>query len=344
MRRAGKSRTEEVMKTIGFRHVYGPVPSRRLGRSLGVDLVPYKTCTFDCIYCQLGRTTNRTLQRRYYVPAEEILEELDRKLSEGNPPDYVTLAGSGEPTLHSGLEEIIRRVKALTSVPVVVLTNGSLLWMTEVRDALMEADVVVPSLDAGDEVGFRKVNRPVAGIRFHQMVEGMISFTRRFSGEVWLEVFLLEGINDSPVEVGKMAKTAQRMGPTRIQLNTVARPPAERFARPVSSDRLQELKALFPGRVEIVCDVAPAGSALSTLSGARDAEIRALLHRRPCTAGDVAAGLGIHMAEVLKHLSCLVDAGEVKAVDVSGDTFYLAVDLLAGSALEPEKTETGKEG
>ena len=146
-----------------FKHVYGPVPSRRLGRSLGVDAITFKSCPFDCVYCQLGRTTNCTLERREYVPTAEILDEVRRKLDTGDIPQYVSFAGSGEPTLHSGLGEIIRGIKAMTDVPVVVFTNGSLLWRPDVRDDLLAADVVIPSLDAGGAALLEKVNRPHPG-------------------------------------------------------------------------------------------------------------------------------------------------------------------------------------
>jgi len=145
-------------------YIYGPVPSRRLGRSLGVDLVPFKTCTFDCVYCQLGRTTNRTMERKEWVPLEPVLTQLEAKLD--LKPDYITLAGSGEPTLYSKMSELIIRIKELTDVPVAVLTNGSLLWIPEVRDALLSADLVVPSLDAGSSELFRYVNRPHTNIEF----------------------------------------------------------------------------------------------------------------------------------------------------------------------------------
>ena len=160
----------------GFKHVYGPVPSRRLGRSLGVDALTFKSCSFDCVYCQLGRTTNHTAERKEYIPTAEILDEVRRKLENGDRPEYISFAGSGEPTLHSGLGDIIRGIKAMTDVPVVVFTNGSLLWMPEVRADLAAADVVIPSLDGGDAALLDKVNRPVATLDFNRIVEGLIAF------------------------------------------------------------------------------------------------------------------------------------------------------------------------
>jgi wyosine [tRNA(Phe)-imidazoG37] synthetase (radical SAM superfamily) len=234
------------------RYVYGPVPSRRLGRSLGVDLVPFKVCSYDCVYCQLGRTTTKTVERKDWVPLEDVLEELRGELASSAPCDFIGLAGSGEPTLHSGIGEAIRAIREMTRIPVAVLTNGSLLWRDDVQEDLLEADVVMPSLDAGDGRLFRWVNRPAEEISFDRMVGGLVSFTKRFHGEVWLEVLLLDGVTAAASQVAKLAELVRRIAPARVQLSTVARPPAELFARPVPDARLQALAGLFPGRVDVL--------------------------------------------------------------------------------------------
>lgn len=172
-----------------MRHVFGPVPSHRLGRSLGIDVVPYKTCSYNCIYCQLGRTTCKTIERQERVGWELILDELRRSLD--TRPDYITFSGSGEPTLYAGLGELIERIKSVTSVPIAVLTNGSLLWRPDVRQDLQQADLVIPSLDAGDELHFQGVNRPHRSLSLEQVVEGLIAFRREFSGKYWLEVLVV---------------------------------------------------------------------------------------------------------------------------------------------------------
>ena len=170
-------------------YVFGPVPSRRLGRSLGVDLVPLKTCSYDCIYCQLGRTTCKTIERKEWVPLDAVLNELEGKLS--TRPDYITLSGSGEPTLYSRLDEVIERIKSITDIPVAVLTNGSLLWQEDVQQQLAAADLVMPSLDAGDPATFHLVNRPHEALTFEKMLSGLIAFRQHFHGRYWLEVLLL---------------------------------------------------------------------------------------------------------------------------------------------------------
>ncbi|MDD5451901.1 MAG: radical SAM protein [Desulfovibrionales bacterium] len=319
------------MSAGGFQHVYGPVASRRLGRSLGIDLVPFKTCTYDCVYCQLGRTTNKTLERKEYVPVKDVLVELGQKLAVGDVPDYISLAGSGEPTLNSGIGDLIRKIKGLTDIPVAVLTNGSLLWMSEVQDALMTADLVLPSLDAGDESLFRYVNRPHESISFEQMVDGVVSFSKRFPGELWLEVLLLGGVTGIPAEVEKIAAIIRQIRPARVQLNTVVRPPSEEFAFPLSSDQLLTLKGLFPDQVDIISENERDLSQATALSGSRNEDVLALLGRRPCTFADVASGLGIHITEAVKQLDALKSAGKVTTVLVDGRVFYTVIGSTEAS-------------
>ena len=222
-----------------MRYIFGPVPSRRLGRSLGVDLVPFKTCTYDCIYCQLGRTTNKTVERREWVPLDDVLAELKDKLA--TSPDYITLSGSGEPTLHSRIGEVIEQIRSLTDVPVAVLTNGSLLWQEDVRRQLVTADLVVPSLDAGNRTVFQVVNRPHPDISFEKLLEGLAAFRNEYGGMYWLEVFVLAGYTAIPAEAQKLAECVRRIAPDRVQLNTVTRPPAEDYAMAVDRQRLEEL-------------------------------------------------------------------------------------------------------
>jgi wyosine [tRNA(Phe)-imidazoG37] synthetase (radical SAM superfamily) len=312
------------MNEAKFHHVYGPVPSRRLGRSLGIDLVPFKTCTYDCVYCQLGRTTNKTLDRNEYIAVDEVLDELDWKLAVGTAPNFITLAGSGEPTLHAGVGGLIEEIKRRTSIPVAVLTNGSLLWMPEVREALSEADLVLPSLDAGDEHWFRYVNRPHWEIPFEKMVEGLIEFTEHFPRSVWLEVFLLAGITGIPVEVEKIATLVRRIRPERVQLNTVFRPPAEKFACSVPRDQMEGFKNLFTGKVEVISESEQDESDALSCHETTNADILALLRRRPCTVQDVSAGLGLPAGEAARRLRALNQQGAIIPVGKKDAIFYEA--------------------
>lgn len=304
-----------------FKYVYGPVPSRRLGRSLGIDLVPFKTCTYDCVYCQLGRTTNKTMERKEYIAVPAILSELERKLSEGDVPDVISLSGSGEPTLNAALGDVIAGIKKMTKIPVAVLTNGSLLWMPEVRDALMEADLVLPSLDAGDEFMFQYVNRPHEDLSLKRIAGGLVEFTARFPREVRLEVMLLAGATGVLSEVKKIATLAGRIAPARIQLNTPCRPAAEDFAMPLSIPQLRALKEALPGNVEIIAEYGWAH--LISASGKNgEADLLGLIGRRPCTLEDVADGLGLHLNEALKELDRLTALGEIERILTSSGCYY----------------------
>jgi len=310
------------MGTKKFKHIYGPVASRRLGRSLGIDLVPHKTCSYDCIYCQLSRTTHKTVERREYVPTNDALEELREKLSAGVPCDYISLAGCGEPTLHSSIGKIIENIKEMTKIPVAVLTNGSLLYIPEVRDSLMKADLVIPSLDAGDGDMFQYVNRPHKDISFDLMVNGLIDFTRQFSGQVWLEVLLISGVTGMAAEVKKIASWAKKIGADKVQLNTVNRPAVEDYACAVEKKQMEKLAGLFSGTVEIIGGAQSANIPEETYRDAADGDILSLLTRRPSTLSGICAGLGLHPHEAAKKLQHLVEDGLVTTRRADHDLFY----------------------
>ncbi|MDY7010804.1 MAG: radical SAM protein [Planctomycetota bacterium] len=291
-----------------YKHLYGPVPSRRLGRSLGVDLVPFKVCSFDCIYCQLGRTTMHTARRDVYAPTDEILDELADKLDSGLTCDYITLAGSGEPTLHKDMGRIVLAIKSMTDIPLALLTNGSLLSDPEVRSALSQVDLVVPSLDAGDFETFEKVNRPCPEITFQSLVAGLKAFRQEYPGEIRLEVFLVAGINDSESQVQKIKAIIDEIGFDHIEINTATRPPVEEYVRAVDAERLDRLcKILGPNATVIA-----AHTLLSERAGAvsRD-DILAMLARRPCTIEELAEGLNCHRWEVAKLVGQLTEEGKI---------------------------------
>ncbi|NMC69029.1 MAG: radical SAM protein [Myxococcales bacterium] len=308
-------------------HVYGPVWSRRLGRSLGVDLVPYKVCSYDCVYCQLGRTTRKTVRRGEFAPVGEVLADVRRALASGPAPDFLSLAGSGEPTLHAGLGELIAALRRRTTIPVAVLTNGSLLLRPDVRRELARADLVLPSLDAGDARTFRRVNRPHPSLRFDEMVEGLAEFTAGFAGTVWLEVFLLDGWTTMPAQVARLADLARRIAPARVQLNTVARPPADPRAVAVPHAALLRIARAFDGPVDLLVDRPGARRPRRPRKddAVTAAAVLELLRRRPCTVEGIAAGLGLSPDESVRQVEALVGAGRVRAVRRGGALFYAAV-------------------
>lgn len=300
--------------------VFGPVPSRRLGRSLGIDLVPLKTCSLDCVYCQLGRTTSLTIRRGRWVDVDAVVEQLADRLDSN--PDWITLSGSGEPTLHADLAALIERIKKLTDVPVAVLTNGTLLHRRDLREELHAIDLLVPSLDAGDDRTFARVNRPHPGLSFEQAYEGLIAARADLPAEFWLEVFLVPGLNDTGRPLDALVAAADRVGADRVQLNTATRPPAESFVRPLPEGRLREIAGLFNPAAEIAADFA--GHGRSAAFAASREQILAMLQRRPCRPIDLADGLGMHVNEVLKHLRVLRVDGRIEPVLRNGATWYHA--------------------
>lgn len=310
-----------------FKYVFGPVPSRRLGRSLGVDVVPYKTCTYDCTYCQVGRTTVSTIERRPFVPLDAVLDEVRRRLEAGAAPDYITISGSGEPTLYAGLGPLIRGIKAMTDTSVAVITNGSLLWMPEVREDLALADLVVPSLDAGTANMWQQVDRPANGLDFDRMVDGLATFRDGFKGQIWLEVFLLGNANGVESEVRLLAGHVKRIRPDRIQINTVARPPADSDAQAVPKEELERFALLFDPPAEVIADFTGAHEQAEAIASSED--VLDLLRRRPCSLEDIAQGMRIHRHEASKYVGHLLEEGRIHS-EKRGDTLYYVAEPHGG--------------
>lgn len=306
---------------ISLKYVFGPVPSRRLGKSLGIDLVPLKTCSFNCIYCQLGRTTNQTIERKAYVPGKKVIEELEEKLSNlSSLPDFITFSGSGEPTLNSEIGELISGIKRLTKVPIAVLTNGSLLHLETVRNALLQADLVIPSLDAASPQLWKFINRPHHSLRFSQILSGLKDFRQEFAGQVWLEVMLCAGINDGPREMKRLKEAMEWIDPDRVQLNTVIRPPAEEFAHPLSFNGLKKVKNLLGKEVEIISEFNRGDGDIS--GHIKEEEVINLLKRRPCTAEEISKALGYKLPSLYRVLKKLRDNQIISYQLFSGRGYY----------------------
>ena len=308
--------------THNKKYLYGPVPSRRLGRSLGVDIVPFKVCTLDCVYCQLGRTSKKTVERKDYVPVEAVVAELKARLEEGLEADFVTISGSGEPTLNSRLGELIDGIKKITDIPVAIVTNGTLLYREDVRADCAKADVVVPSLDAGDEAAFQKVNRPYKDISIEKLVDGLSAFRKEFSGQIWLEVFLVEGLNTDTAEIDKIKGLIKRIRPDKVQLNTAVRPTADPAVKKVDAEKMELIARQIGQGCEVVADLPPHHGGKHTHSRAED--ILSMLKRRPCSLNDICSGLGIHHNEALKHITHLQHQGLIGCEEKNGKTFFKA--------------------
>jgi len=298
------------------------VPSRRLGRSLGIDIVPLKHCTLDCVYCQLGRTTQKTIERRDYVPVEAVLAELRDTLKKGLKADFITISGSGEPTLNSRLGDLIDGIKKITDIPVAIMTNGTLLYREDVRADCAKADLVVPSLDAGDEAAFRKVNRPHRDISIEKLVDGLVTFRKEFPGRIWLEVFLVEGLNTDIAEIDRIKGLIKRIRPDKVQLNTAVRPTADPAIKKVDAEKLEIIARQIGDGCEVVADLPPRHS-IKDMHGTSE-DILSMLKRRPCSLSDISSGLGIPPNEALKHITELQHRGLIDSEVKNDRTFFKA--------------------
>jgi wyosine [tRNA(Phe)-imidazoG37] synthetase (radical SAM superfamily) len=258
-----------------------------------------------------------------YFPASSIMEEIDRWLKSPTEIDFITLSGSGEPTLHTGLGDIIEHVKKITSIPIAVLTNGALFFDSRVREEVSKADLIIPSLDCGDEEMFQRINRPHENISFQELVEGLIHLREEYRGRIWLEVFLVKGINTIGSQVEKISSWAKRIRPDKVQLNTVDRPPAEAFVGKPSKEELLKISKAFNGDVEILSSLMERKLEIDTkrVSSIPDV-ILSILRRRPCRIGDLLNGLEVERGEILNHISLLIGKGLIEEKYQDGEIFY----------------------
>jgi wyosine [tRNA(Phe)-imidazoG37] synthetase (radical SAM superfamily) len=330
-----------------FRHLYGPVPSRRLGRSLGIDLVPHKVCSYNCIYCQIGKTTKQTLSRREYVPTREILDEVETFLSEEGDTaiDHFSLAGSGEPTLHSEIRFILEGIKHRSSVPVAVITNGSLLWEEKVQQDLLLADVILPSLDAVSPEIFKKIDRPHPKLSLERVVEGMVVFRKVFKGQIWLEILMCKGVNDGDEELARMKEVVDRIRPDQIHLNTVVRPPSETWAVPLTHHDMERIRDFFGEKATIISefDRHPASASGQDVPE----EIVRILRRRPLSLSDLSTGMGIDSSALERHLASLLEKKRIKARSFGKAVYYEILGDLDSCNVpgeEPPVKEDGMKG
>ncbi len=304
------------------KHIFGPVPSRRLGISLGIDIIPFKTCTLDCIYCECGKTTNHTSERRSFFAPDELILEFRELMEEKIHLDYITFSGSGEPTLNSDIGYLIKEMKKLSSFPVAVLTNGTLLHRTDVQKDLLEADLLLPSLDAVSEDVFAKINKPVKGISAEKVVEGLKTFSRIYKGEIWLEVFISGGINDSKEELDRIKDAIKKISPARVQLNSLDRPPAYHGTKPAGHDILEKIVNDWSDLpVEIIKRVGTREEITSFSKNLENSILNTIV-RRPLTIDDLITLTGKNRLELLKYLDVLEKEKKVKPEIVGDRIFY----------------------
>lgn len=330
----------------GYKVVYGPVPSRRLGRSLGVGPIPFKTCDYSCVYCQLGRTTHMTIERKDFFPPQAILKEIEQAIEVNEHwIDFVTFVGEGEPTLCRSIGWLIRKTKEITDIPIAVDTNGSLLYQADVRVDISEADIVMPSLDAGTAGTFRKINRPHRELDFEAVVRGMEKFRREYSGEIWMEVMLVKGLNDTGEELEAIKSILERIEPDRTYLNVPIRPPAEPWAVPPDKEAIALADAILSevNTVEITTEETGEFSTRGFTSP--EEAIMAILRRHPMREEQVIATLKrLKQSNTEDCLARLYESGRIKRVSYRNNLFWVTVEERRGKGKGKGKGKPGGGG
>ena len=306
-----------------YKYLFGPVPSRRLGMSLGVDLVPHKVCSLDCVYCECGATTKLTLDRKEYILYDKVTKELKDFFTHNPDPDYITFSGSGEPTLNSRIGDVLSFIKnKKPKIPVAVLTNGTLLNREDVRQEIMNADVVLPSLDAAVQTSFAKINRPVKSINVDEYINGIATFSKEFKGEIWLEILIIPGYNDSKQDLKLLKKAIQKINPDKVQLNTLDRPGTVSGLKPADYNQLQSIIDFWQLKnVEIIASV-PERKEVKSYRNDIETAILETIARRPCTLDDLHKLLGTHINEINKYLGVLEEQKKIKNVRLERGVFY----------------------
>ncbi len=318
-------------------HTFGPVPSRRLGQSLGIDPIPLKTCNWNCVYCQLGRSRPLINIRKDYFPPEEIVSQVEKALQthDQDEIDWITFVGSGETTLHASLGSMIRQVKELTQKPVAVITNGSLLYIADVRQELAHADAVLPSLDAGNAKLYRKINRPHPEITFDRLIAGLNAFREEYSGKIWIEVMLVKGLNDTEEALQEIARALEKMKPDEVHILQPTRPPVEAWVKPPDEEGLFRARAIL-GNIAILIDPVTGSFDLSGSENLVDAII-GIITRHPMRESELLETL-MHWSydKVSETLKDLQESGKAKIVERYGVRFW-----TAAPSYFPEENEAG---
>lgn len=314
--------------SLKSRHLFGPVHSRRLGQSLGVDLVTHKSCNLDCRYCECGPTTRFVSERRFFYPKKELLDELTVFFSEQHGPlDHVTFSGSGEPTLSLALAETIDAIHRLTPTPVALLTNGLLLHREDVIHDIQDIDLLIPSLDAANIEVFERLNRPAAGSDFELYLQGLRDLKSRFQGKVFIEILLCKDINDSHEHLLQLADEIRRISPDGIQINTLFRPGSDRAMRPLSESEMAEASNIL-GFIPIqITRPTNSSSPINTTISPQQLRqaIMKTISRRPCTLRDLSDGLDVSLTSVKSIISDLLDEDRIQEIDHPTGVYYQGI-------------------
>lgn len=306
-----------------YKYLFGPIPSRRLGMSLGVDLVPKKVCTMDCVYCEVGQTTELTQERKEYISFDELKAELTDYFNNNPDPDFITFSGSGEPTLNSRIGDVIALLKELRpEIPIALLTNGSLLSDRKVRAEVSKVDVILPSLDGISQTVFQKIDRPCKTLRAADHTQGLIDLRNEFSGKIWLEVFILPGYNDSKEELEQFKEALLQIRPDSIQLNTLDRPGTLPGLKGATRQQLEEIADYWQLDNIVIISAAPDRKENKSYRDELESVIWETISRRPCTLDDLHRMLGIHISEINKYLDVLEAENKIESEEMERGVFY----------------------
>ncbi len=311
---------------MGYQYLFGPVPSRRLGVSLGIDLVPHKTCSYNCIYCECGKTTVLSTERAEFYPTDAIIREIDDYLSSRPHLDYITFSGSGEPTLHSGIGRIARHIReTFPEYRMALLTNGSLFTDPRARAEVGDIHVIVPSLDAVSESIFKKIDRPCSSITAAGVISGLVSLRKELKGEIWLEIFIIPGVNDTDEELLFLRDAIEEIRPDRVQLNTLDRPGIVDWITVPTAEEMERIAGAlgFPG-IEVVGRLHSRSDIASFSQDVRESII-GTIRRRPCTIDDLSRILGLHANEVRKYIDTLIAEGQISEKREERGIFYMSL-------------------
>ncbi len=307
-----------------YKYLFGPVPSRRLGISLGIDLVPKKVCSLNCVYCEVGKTTKLSLEREEYILYKNVIQELDDFMSSNPKIDFITFSGSGEPTLNSKIGELIIYIKLrYPDIKLAVLTNGTLLYNKSVRDELSLADVILPSLDAASQKVFNLIDRPVSNLNIETYIQGLVELRKEFKGQIWLEVLFLKNYNDSIDELMLLKDAIKRIHPDSIQLNTLDRPGTVTDIQALTKKELQNIIELWGFENAQIIAAPIQREAIKSYNQNIEDLILNTIKRRPSTLDDLKSILSIHINEINKYLSVLEESGKIRTEIQNRGVFYL---------------------
>ncbi len=305
-----------------YNYIFGPVPSRRLGISLGVDLLPHKTCSLDCVYCECGGTTHLTLKQKEYIRIDQVRLELVKFLSTNPELNYITFSGSGEPTLNSGIGEIIDFLKIdYPQYKVALITNSTLFSKSETRKGVHNVDLIMASMDAVSQDIFQRINRPHPFLELTSMMEGIIALRKEYINRLWMEIFIVPDFNDREDELKKIRKFLDNINPEVIHINSLDRPGTESWVKPVDKHIIQNIHTVLScaDPIENNC----CGSSKKAILNDCHEDIVSTIRRRPCTADDISKITGARKEMVNRFLDILIENGEIERKIMPRGVFYV---------------------